>query len=168
MTHGPRYHVKPRRQRQGRTDYRKRLKLLKSRKVRLVVRKSIKNTRVQFVEYHAEGDVVLAQAVSDELQKQYGWKQSTATTPAAYLTGFLAGTKAKQQKISDVVLDIGRYVPAKGSKLFAVVKGVLDAGVSCPHDDAMLPSEDRLMGKHLNAELSSAVEKVKQKVAGGK
>ena len=35
MKQGPRYHVKPRRRREGRTDYRQRLKLLKSRKLHL-------------------------------------------------------------------------------------------------------------------------------------
>ena len=57
MTQGPRYHVKPRRRREGKTDYRKRLRLLRSRKIRMVVRKSLKNTQVQLVEYK-EGDLI--------------------------------------------------------------------------------------------------------------
>ena len=51
MTQGPRYHVKPRRRREGKTDYRKRLRLLRSGKVRMVVRKSLKNTQIQLIEY---------------------------------------------------------------------------------------------------------------------
>jgi len=62
---GPRYSVKPRRRREGKTDYRKRLKLLRSRKVRMVVRKSIKNTQIQFVEYKEGGDNILVRGGSD-------------------------------------------------------------------------------------------------------
>ena len=167
MKQGPRYHVKPRRQRQGRTDYRRRLKLLKSRKVRIVVRKSIKNTRVQFIEYNQVGDRILVSCVSDELVKNYHWKHSTATTPAAYLTGLLAGKRAKDQGITEGVFDIGRSVPTTGSKLFAVLKGVIDAGIECPHDSEKLPSEDRILGKHLNKELQPAVQDVKNKIIGG-
>jgi large subunit ribosomal protein L18 len=58
MNQGPRYHVKPRRQREGRTNYRKRLKLLRSGKVRAVVRKSIKNTQIQLIEYKEKGDII--------------------------------------------------------------------------------------------------------------
>jgi ribosomal protein L18 len=56
MKTGPRYHVKPRRHRERKTDYRLRLKLLRSKKPRIVVRKSLKAIRVQFVEYSAQGD----------------------------------------------------------------------------------------------------------------
>ncbi|MFH1101310.1 MAG: 50S ribosomal protein L18 [Methanobacteriota archaeon] len=168
MKQGPRYHVKPRRHRLGRTDYRKRLRLLKSRKIRIVVRKSIKNIRVQFIEYNAGGDKVLASSISDDLVKQYQWKYSTATTPAAYLTGLLAGKRAQEKGISEGVLDIGRSMPTTGSKLFAVLKGVLDAGITCPHDSKMLPSDDRIVGKHLNKELMPAVQDTKKKITGGK
>ena len=97
MKQGPRYRIKPRRRREGRTDYRKRLKLLKSRKTRLVVRKSLKNTLVLFIEYKEEGDNVIATATSKELTSKYNWKFSTSTTPAAYLTGLLAGKRAKEK-----------------------------------------------------------------------
>ena len=94
MKAGPRYHVKPRRHREGRTDYRRRLRLLKSRKTRIVVRKSLNNIRVQFVEYSPEGDKISISVVSSELVKNYNWKYSVSTIPAAYLTGLLAGKKA--------------------------------------------------------------------------
>jgi large subunit ribosomal protein L18 len=168
MKQGPRYHVKLRRQREGRTDYRRRLKLLKSRKIRIVVRKSLKNTKVQFVEYNFGGDKVLASVNSNELIKNYNWKYSVSTTPAAYLTGLLAGKKAKEHGIDEGVLDIGRYRPTKGSKLFAALKGVLDAGIACPHDDSKIPSEDRLMGKHLNKEITPIVNDIKSEIIGAK
>src|SRR4030042_1695983 len=133
MKPGPRYRVKPRRQREGKTNYRKRLNLLRARKTRLVVRKSLKNTLVQFVEYKESGDSIVASAVSKELVSKYKWKYSTSSTPAAYLTGILAGKRAKDKGIEECVLDIGRYMPVTGSKVFASLKGAIDAGIQCPH-----------------------------------
>jgi large subunit ribosomal protein L18 len=167
MKHGPRFRVKPRRLREGRTNYRKRLKLLKSKKIRIVVRKTLKNTIVQFIKYNPEGDEILASAVSNELKsKKYNWKFSTSTTPAAYLTGLLAGKRAVEKGIKEGILDIGLHRPTTGSKVFAVVKGIEDAGVTCPYDPSKLPSEDRLLGKHLDEEIPKEVEKIKNKILG--
>jgi large subunit ribosomal protein L18 len=168
MTQGPRYHVKPRRRREGRTDYRKRLRLLRSGKVRFVVRKSIKNTQIQLIDYKQEGDTILASANSNELKKLYNWKFSTSTTPAAYLTGFLAGTRAKNKGISECVLDTGRHPPITGSKIFASVKGLIDAGIKCNHSEEKIPNEDRLMGKHLSKDIMPAITELKSKISGGK
>ena len=165
---GPRYSVKPRRRREGKTDYRKRLSLLRSRKVRMVVRKSIKNTQIQFVEYKVDGDNILASANSKELVNIYNWKFSTSTTPAAYLTGLLAGVRAKDKGISECVLDTGRHPPITGSKIFASVKGLTDAGIECLHSEEKIPNEDRIMGKHLANEIMTAVNDTKNKIIGGK
>ena len=168
MKAGPRYHVKPRRHREGRTDYRRRLRLLKSRKTRIVVRKSLKNIRVQFVEYTPEGDKISVSVVSSELVKNYNWKYSVSTTPAAYLTGLLAGKKAMEKGIKEGILDIGRYRPTKGNKLFATLKGVVDAGIQCPHDEGIMPSEERILGKHLDDKIAPLTGEIKNKIIGGK
>jgi len=168
MTHGPRYNVKPRRRREGRTDYRKRLRLLRSEKIRMVVRKSLKNTQIQLIEYKEEGDNILVSANSKELKSKYNWKFSTSTTPAAYLTGLLAGIRAKEKGINECVLDTGRNPPAKGSKIFASLKGLVDAGVECPHSEERIPSDDRILGKHLNKDILPAVNDIKSKITGGK
>jgi len=168
MTHGPRYYVKPRRRREGKTDYRKRLSLLRSGKIRMVVRKSLKNTQIQFVEYKEEGDNVLVSANSKELIDKFKWKFSTSTTPAAYLTGLLAGSKAKEKGINECVLDIGRYPASTGCKVFAALKGIIDAGIVCPYSKEKLPSEDRIMGKHLDKEIALSVNDIKSKIIGGK
>jgi large subunit ribosomal protein L18 len=168
MKTGPRYHVKPRRHRERKTNYHLRLKLLRSKKPRIVVRKSLKAIRVQFIEYNPQGDRVLSSAISSELTMEYGWKYSVTTTPAAYLTGFLAGARAKAQGIESGVLDIGLYHPTRGSRVFAVLKGVLDAGIDCPHDEQMLPKEDRLQGSHLQKEIKPLITTVKAKMNAGK
>ena len=168
MKTGPRYHVKPRRHRQRKTNYRLRLNLLRSKKPRIVVRKSLKAIRVQFVEYNPQGDKILASAISNELAKEYGWKYSVSNTPAAYLTGFLAGKRAKEKGIEHGVLDIGLYHPTVGSTLFASLKGVLDAGIECPHDGQMLPKEERIYGIHLNKDIKPLVGDIKTRIKGGK
>ncbi len=165
---GPRYSVKPRRRREGKTDYRKRLKLLKSGKIRMVIRKSIKNTQIQFIEYKEGGDSIIVTANSSELVKKYKWKFSAATTPAAYLTGILAGKRAKDKGIKECIVDIGLYPPVTGSKVFASIKGAMDAGLSCPVHEDKISSEDRILGKHLSKDIEPAINEIKNKIIGGK
>lgn len=62
MATGPRYRVAFRRRREGKTDYRQRQRLLRSRIPRAVVRMSSKNTYIQFIAYDEIGDKVLASA----------------------------------------------------------------------------------------------------------
>ena len=166
--YGPRYHVKTRRHRDGRTDYRQRLRLLRSTQPRLVVRRSLKQIQIQFIEYNNNGDKVLSSVLSNELKKTYNWKYSVISTPAAYLTGLIAGKKATENGIENCILDIGRYRATKGSKLFAAMKGVIDAGVHCPHDKEMIPTEERLMGKHIKLDMALKVEKLKNEIIGAK
>jgi len=168
MTRGPRYNVKPRRRREGRTNYRRRLNLLRSGKTRIVVRKTLNNTIIQFIDYKEEGDNILVTANSNELKKKYNWTFSTSTTPAAYLTGLLAGKKAKDKGIIECVLDIGRHPPVKGSKIFASVKGITDAGINCSYNEEKIPNEDRIMGKHLDNSIMSTLNNIKKEIIGGK
>ncbi len=147
MASGPRYSVKFRRRREGKTNFKSRLALVKSRKPRMVVRKTSTNIIVQFITYAPEGDKVLGTALSGEL-KALGWKYSTKSTPAAYLTGYLA-SKRVAGKVSEAVLDIGLSCSRKGAKIFAALKGALDGGIKIPHGKEILPSEDRIKGKHI-------------------
>ena len=147
MASGPRYSVKFRRRREGKTDFKSRLALVKSRKARMVVRKTSTNIIVQFITYAPEGDKVLGTAISGEL-KALGWKYSTKSTPAAYLTGYLA-SKRVAGKLSEAVLDIGLSGPRKGAKIFAALKGALDGGIRIPHGKEIFPSDDRIKGKHI-------------------
>jgi len=151
MAMNARHSVPFRRRREGKTDYRARLSLLKSRLPRAVVRKSLKNIQVQFIEFEMKGDRVLTTASGRELKK-FGWNGSCSDIPAAYLTGFLAGKRALKNGIEKAVLDIGIERPTKGNKLFAALKGMLDAGVDIPHGEEMLPNESRIRGAHINAE----------------
>ena len=163
MATGPRYKVPFRRRREGRTDYRQRRALLRARLPRAVVRTTHRNTSGQVGEYDAKGDRIVAAAHSHELL-DLGWKASTGNLPAAYLTGYLAGMRAKKKGVDEAVLDIGLKEPIKGAACFATLKGLLDAGVEIPHSEDILPGEDRLKGKHINAEMEKMIEEVKNRM----
>jgi large subunit ribosomal protein L18 len=142
------YRVKLRRRREGKTDYQARKALVTSRKPRLVTRASNKNVEVQLIIAKPHGDEVLASANSRELIKSYGWRAPTGNIPAAYLTGLLAGLKAKKAGINEAILDIGLVSPTKGAKIFAVLSGVVDAGVEVPHSEEKIVKE-RMKGEHI-------------------
>lgn len=165
MAHGPVYRTSFRRRREGRTDYRTRLGLLKARTTRVVVRQTGRNTIVQFIDFAPEGDRVLAQATAMDLTS-FGWTGSRSATPAAYLTGLLAAKRAKEAGVSEGVLDLGRREPTKGGRAFAALKGVVDGGITVPHGEEILPPEDRLNGAHLGDDVPAAVESVKSKLNG--
>ena len=149
MARGPRYKVKYRRRREGKTNYYKRYRMVLSKKLRLVARKTLRYIIAQIIKFAPRGDIVLTSAHSIELRKLYGWKASTDNTPAAYLTGLLAGLRAREKGITEVILDIGLHRATKGARVFAVLKGALDAGLKIPHSPEILPSEDRIRGEHI-------------------
>ncbi|MGQ9582276.1 MAG: 50S ribosomal protein L18 [Thermoplasmatota archaeon] len=167
MARDNRQRVPFRRRREGKTDYRRRLGLLKSQKRRLVVRKSLKHTLVQIVEWDAGGDWVLASASTSQL-KSLGWTGGTGNVPAAYLAGLLAGKRASKLDIKEAVLDLGLGAPSPGSRAFASLRGVLDAGVSVPHSEEVLPSRERIRGDHLKRPgLAEVFEAVRQRIMAG-
>ena len=147
MARGSSYRVSPRRRREGKTDYQARTALVLSENPRLVARGTVKNVVAQIVVAKPHGDEVLVAAHSRELKK-YGWKAATGNVPSAYLTGLLCGLKAKAKGVEEAVLDIGLVAPTKGSKVFAALSGVLDAGVDVPHDEEKMV-EERIEGVHI-------------------
>ena len=166
MATGPSYRVPFRRRKEGKTDYRSRRALVLSRLPRLVVRLTLNHIIVQIVKAEVAGDKVVASAHSRELAKTYGWQGNCRNVPAAYLTGLLCGFKATVYGVKKAVLDIGLHSPSRGARVFAALKGVLDAGVTVPHSENMLPDETRISGKHIadyGSQLSSNTEIYQQK-----
>jgi large subunit ribosomal protein L18 len=148
LANGPRYAVPYRRRREGRTDYKLRRALVRSGKARAVVRLTNKYVIVQVSEAEAKGDVIKASASSRELSK-LGWKGGGGNLPAAYLTGVLAARRAVARGVKEAVLDIGLRGPTKGSKIFAVLKGLADSGLIVPHSDGPIPPMERINGSHI-------------------
>lgn len=166
MARGPRYHVAFRRRRQGKTDFRLRRKLIASDQSRAVVRCTSRNTTVQFINFDLQGDLVVAVATTKELGK-LGWNRATGNTPSAYLVGYLAGKRAAENGISQAILDIGLKAPTKGSKVFAALKGMLDAGIDIPHSEDILPAEERISGTHISEKVPALFESVINKIKEG-
>jgi large subunit ribosomal protein L18 len=149
--------VPHRRKREGKTDYRLRLRLLKSRKPRFVVRKSLKGITCQIVRYEREGDKILVSSHSRELGK-LGWKFHGGNVPSAYLTGMLCAEKARKHKISQVILDMGLYRSTPGNRLYSALKGAVDGGLEIPHSGDIFPKQERISGQHI-AEYAEKLKK---------
>lgn len=142
--------IKYRRKRAGKTNYKKRLTLLKSGKKRLVIRRTNTQIIAQIVKYVPEGDNVLC-AVNSAYLKKLGWSYGAKSIPSAYLTGKMLSARSKEKKASngEIILDLGLHTPAKGSRIYAVVKGAIDAGMNIKVSEETFPAEDRILGKHI-------------------
>ncbi|MFX0013659.1 MAG: 50S ribosomal protein L18 [Promethearchaeota archaeon] len=148
MARNARYRIPFRRRREGKTNYHLRRRLVKSDRIRAVVRVTNNHSLVQFVKAHISGDITISASHSREL-KNFSWNIATSNLPSAYLVGFLAGLKAKQTGISEAILDIGNTPPIYGSRIFAALKGIVDSGIEVPHSDKIFPTEHRLNGTHI-------------------
>ena len=163
MKTGKAYTLNYRRKREGKTNYRTRLKLLSSKELRVVVRKSLSNIIVQIVKFDKSGDKVLVSASTRELLK-YGWKGHRGNVSSAFLLGLLCGMKAKKNGFTSGILDIGLHPAIKGSMFFSVVRGLSEAGFSIPVGDEIMPEDNRIFGKHIEsyAKTLSGSEKYKK------
>lgn len=155
-----------RRRKEHRTDYAKRIKLLKSGAPRIVVRKTNRYIIAQYVTSREAQDKIEFGVTSKELLKQ-GWPKkfgnSLKSIPAAYLTGLLLGKKISVEKKKPIV-DFGMMRTTQKNKLFAFLKGLKDSGVriECPEDN--FPSEDTIKGKYLKEDFSKEFDIIKKKI----
>jgi len=168
-----RLQTKYRRRREGKTDYGARRKMVKqdknkynTPKYRLVVR--ITNTRIitQVVFSTIQGDRVLTQATSTELEK-FGVPVGFTNYAACYATGLLIARRAldkvgladeftgveeataeeyhvEEESTGDrrpfkVILDVGLIRTGPGSRVFGVLKGAVDGGLHIPHSVKKFP-----------------------------
>ena len=140
------YNLTLKRNRQRKTNYRKRASLLLSRRHFIVAKISDQNVSCQFLKPTLKGDLVIGSAHSRELRK-YGWKGSMNSLPACYLTGFLLGKKSMAKGMDNAILYTGR--DSFTSRVAACLKGIVAAGVNVPVSEDNLPSDDRTNGKHI-------------------
>lgn len=169
MATGPRYKVPFRRRREGRTNYHVRYKLILSKKPRVVIRKSNASTTLQLVLAEQKGDKTLLTVNSREL-KNFGFNLSLSNLPAAYLTGLIFGKKMLALGIDEGIADIGLHASTKGNRIYAAIKGVVDAGVNVPHGSEILPDDGRIRGehikKHTGVDIVAQFEAAKEKILG--
>jgi large subunit ribosomal protein L18 len=160
---GPRFRIPFRRRKEGKTNFAKRLALIKGGKTRMVVRRSNKGIVVQFIDFDPKGDKTLLTVSGTHLAKLYGWP-SKRNAWTAYLAGLMAGKMAQKKGVKEFVLDMGMYVPSKGSVIFAALKGAADAGLSTKLDTAKVP-EDKLSNPP--EKYKEMFDKVKSKITAG-
>ncbi len=131
------------------TNYNKRLKLLKGKSPRLVVRKTNKYITLQITESKNAQDKVVYSSSTKELLK-LGWPKekqgSLKSLSAAYLAGMLLGKKAGKFK-ERVIVDTGLIPSTKGSRIYAAIKGAADSGIEINYDEKIMPKMDKIEGK---------------------
>ena len=161
MAHGKNQRLRFKRRRDGETDYRRRMKLLRGETPRAVVRISNTQTICQLVEFNPDGDIVIASVNGKALVDKYSWPEdaSRKSIPASYLTGFALAKNAISSGHESAILAIGLSASSKGSRVFAALKGMIDAGLEIPHGEDVLPDEDRINGMHIDASMGDKVKK---------
>jgi len=154
--------VRFRRKREGKTDYKKRIKLVGSKRIRFVVRKTLTKIITQLVAFDLKGDIVKLGVDSTELKK-YGWKGTVKNIPASYMVGYLMGKKAVKQDLNEAILDSGLNTVRSGVKIYAVLKGAIDAGMKINASEEIFPSSERINGAHING-FQNNLEEIKKKI----
>jgi|TARA_B100001559_G_C16457250_1_gene602201 large subunit ribosomal protein L18 len=144
--------------RNEKTNYKKRKIMLMSKRDFIAINVTNENTQVQILKPEITGDKVIASAHSRFLLKD-GWKGSRKNIPAAYLTGYFAGKKALSKGVDNAIVYSGtrKYT----QRMAAVVKGVVDAGLTVPSDEETFPPEERINGEHLKIKNDIASVKLK-------
>ncbi len=136
-----------RRRKENKTDYLKKLKMLKSGKPRLVVRKTNRYVILQYVESNEAQDRVVLGLTSKILLK-HGWveskKGSLKSLAAAYLAGFAMGKKIVKKKLETPIIDLGMVRNVHKSRIYGVVKGLVEAGVKIKHNAKVFPEDEKL------------------------
>jgi large subunit ribosomal protein L18 len=152
--------VSKRRRIEGKTDYGKRLNLLKGEKPRVVFRKTNKYVICQYILSKEAKDFVDLGITSKQLLK-YGWPEkfsgSLKSITASYLTGYLMGTKIKKENKEIPIIDFGMLKTLHKTKLFAFLKGMIDAGIKISCKKEAFPEEDRIKGKNLKEDFSKTL-----------
>jgi large subunit ribosomal protein L18 len=159
--------VDKRRRRENKTDYAKRIKLLKGESPRIVFRRTNRYIIAQYITSKEAQDKIEIGVTSKNL-KTYGWpaefEGSLKSVTASYLTGFLMGKEIAQKKLKTPIVDLGMIRTISKNKAFAFMKGLVDAGVkiNCPEEN--FPEEDRINGKHLKTDFSKTFKEIKLKI----
>jgi len=147
------------RRRQGKTDYKKRINLLKGDSPRVVFRKTNKYIISQYVTSNQTKDSVEIGVNSKQLLS-YGWpdefKGSLKSLPASYLTGFLMGKRILKEKKQTPVVDFGMTRMIWKTKTFAFKIKQKKAEA--------FPSKERVEGKNLKKDFSKKFDEVKSKI----
>jgi large subunit ribosomal protein L18 len=153
------------------TNYSKRLKLLKGGKPRVVFRKTNKYVVAQYVVSNQAQDKIEIGVTSKHLAK-YGWPKefsgSLKSISASYLTGYLLGNKILSEKKEAPIVDFGMNRTGHKTKVFAFLKGLIDSGVEINCPEEAFPEQERIEGKTMKEDFSKTFNEIKEKIGGPK
>ncbi len=156
-----------RRKLEGKTDYGKRLKLLKSNSPRLIFRKTNRYIIAQYVTSRQAQDKIEIGITSKKL-KGFGWPEnfegSLKSIPAAYLTGLLMGREINKKGLKTPIVDFGMMRVLAKNRGFAFLKGIIDAGVKIKCDEEQFPEQERISGKNMKEDFSKTFSEIKSKI----
>ena len=159
-----------RRKREYKTDYKKRLNILKSRIPRVVFRRTNRYVIAQYISSEQTKDKIEIGISSKSLLK-YGWPKelsgSLKSLGACYLTGFLMGKTILKEKKEAPILDLGMQRIIYKSRIFAFLKGLVDSGIKIKYDEKTFPDEEMISGKKLKKDLSKTFSEVKTRIENG-
>jgi len=156
--------VSKRRRIESKTDYGKRLKLLKSETPRIAFRKTNRYIIAQYITSKEAQDKIEIGMTSKDLMK-HGWPKefegSLKSITASYLTGYLLGKEVSKKKLETPIIDLGMIRVISKNKAFAFMKGLADAGVevNCPEEN--YPEEERISGKNMKKDFSKTFKEIK-------
>ena len=154
-----------RRRKENRTDYLKRLKLLKGETPRIVFRKTNKYIISEYtVSKEAQDSVVMG--MDSRKLNEYGWPKtaqgSLKSITASYLTGYLTGKTILKQKLEEPILDAGMNRVLHKNKIYAFLKGLIDSGIKINCKKEFFPEESRIKGQHMKNKIP--FDEIKSKI----
>lgn len=156
-----------RRRRENKTDYLKRLKLLKSKTPRLVFRKTNRYLIAQYVKNTQAQDKIEIGVTSKKLI-EYGWpeefKNSLKSIPASYLLGLLIGKEIVNKKKETPIIDFGMIRNIHKTKIFAFLKGVINSGIKLKYKERTFPDEEKIKGVNLKKNFTEKFKEIKSKI----
>src|SRR3989338_6733704 len=148
---------------ENKTDYQKRMKILKGNLPRVVFRKTNRYIISEYIISDETKDRAEIGLTSKILMK-YGWPEkfrgSLKSIPASYLAGFLMGKKIIKEKKEIPIVDLGMIRNIHKSKAFAFLNGLVDSGLKIKHDKKTFPEEERIKGKNLKEDFSKHFEAI--------
>jgi large subunit ribosomal protein L18 len=142
------------------------MKMLRGGFARAVVRVTNTQTICQLVNYEPTGDTVKISIDGRTLVEKYGWPidASRKSIPASYISGYAMAKAAIAAGHKEAVLDIGLAASTPGNRVFAALKGMVDAGMEIPYGESVLPDDDRINGSHIDDSIAKAVEAAKKSI----
>jgi large subunit ribosomal protein L18 len=157
--------IPKRRRREAKTNYLKRINLLKSGKPRIAFRKTNKYIIAQYILSKEAKDKIIIGTSSKKLLT-LGWPKeregSLKSISAAYLTGYLIGKEIIKQKLETPIVDLGMGRVLYKTRIYGFIKGLIDAGIKIKCKEEAFPDENRIKGEHVKNKIN--IEEIKSNI----